>query len=840
METTHRLGTLRFAPPAIHLVCALVARAPAAQFTVTNTNDSGAGSFRQELLNAGDNPGHDTVDFDLGPGQHVITATSGEILTFSNTTICGPAELANRVSISGNNSSRVLKIGGGTIVKNLTILDGGAGGIGITSGDDIRLEQCYVRDNNGAAGCLISNATVVVENCTFAGNTSGTGGGGLQILDSNVTLVNATISGNTAEDGGGIALFSGTLNLINSTVVENVSNRPFGGGLYHAGGTFVVQNTIVAGNEASGIGEAPDLTTRTAFTNLGNNLIGNNLNSVVPTTGGANVFFDGVAGCKVGTNSSPIDPLLGPRQNNGGLAPTHLPFFGSPVVDAGHTGAVTNPPFSPPPFVDGRLGARVVGASVDIGAVELLDIDGIFTVTNTNNSGTGSLRSALEAASGAGTGWVSFDPAVFGSSPQTITLTGGQIVITGHINIVAPFNSRVTIDGANNSRIFDIISSGTGKVTLRNFRFRNGSRTNGAAIRVIGADTEVCGDDLVFEDNEANSSTGAGGGALTIHDATVTLTDSAFVGNHSEADGGAIALQNNADLALTNVTVSGNTADGSGGGIANNGGELVLTNVTITDNTAAASNTLIGAGGGVSGGPGATVQAWNTIIAGNHSNNADPDISGSGFSSLGHNLIGEAIGGAGFTNGVNNDQVGFAGSPLDPMLDPIADNGGDTLTHHLQTGGPAVNAGDNAALTFPPFDDPNRDQRGQFRVFNNNVDIGAYERTLVTVVKIQGNDRTIAEDIPGTGLLVFERAPHLPTARRRSLPARHPRKQKRAFLRLRSRRPGQRHRVHHWQRPPRAGQHWTDLLLSRGLEPRDELPPSQRDRSHHRRRRALH
>ncbi len=59
----------------------------------------------------------------------------------------------------------------------------------------------------------------------------------------------------------------------------------------------------------------------------------------------------------------------------------------------------------------------------------------------------------------------------------------------------------------------------------------------------------------------------------------------------------------------------------------------------------------------------------------------------------------------------------------DPMLEPLADNGGFTMTHALSAGSPAIDAGDNAAGLHT-------DQRGQGfpRVNGAQADIGAYER----------------------------------------------------------------------------------------------------------------
>ena len=56
---------------------ALWALAPAATFTVINTNDSGTGSLRQALLDANGNPGLDTIAFNIpGAGPHTIQPVS--------------------------------------------------------------------------------------------------------------------------------------------------------------------------------------------------------------------------------------------------------------------------------------------------------------------------------------------------------------------------------------------------------------------------------------------------------------------------------------------------------------------------------------------------------------------------------------------------------------------------------------------------------------------------------------------------------------------------------------------------------------------------------------------
>jgi hypothetical protein len=60
----------------------------------------------------------------------------------------------------------------------------------------------------------------------------------------------------------------------------------------------------------------------------------------------------------------------------------------------------------------------------------------------------------------------------------------------------------------------------------------------------------------------------------------------------------------------------------------------------------------------------------------------------------------------------------------DPMLGPLQNNGGQTFTHALLPGSPAINMGDP---NFTP--PPSYDQRGNpfVRVFNGRIDIGSFE-----------------------------------------------------------------------------------------------------------------
>ena len=179
-------------------------------------------------------------------------------------------------------------------------------------------------------------------------------------------------------------------------------------------------------------------------------------------------------------------------------------------------------------------------------------------------------------------------------------------------------------------------------------------------------------------------------GLTTLELSSVTITN----GDTTSSGGG---IFNRGTLTLTNSTVSGNTADGAGGGISNSG-EATLTNSTVSGNAAAFDS------GGILhlDGP---LTLKNSIIAGNSA----PDCDGLAVTSLGNNIDGDST----CNLAGPDDQPG-----VDPLLGPLADNGGPTQTQALLAGSPAINAGDDtAALAI--------DQRGFPRV--GVSDIGAFE-----------------------------------------------------------------------------------------------------------------
>ncbi len=247
-----------------------------------------------------------------------------------------------------------------------------AGGVVSDDGTgDVSYTDCLFADNTAEIGGALDNFgdnLVLIENSTLAGNTATNDGGGLHIVKGLVEFVNSTLSDNTATNGSGGAIFrsessqdnnTGLVALDHSTVYLNQAGD-LGGGISIEGTaqaeptTIFLSHSIIAGNFSFSSNE-DDLSLRGTIAEAMYNLIGN------PS---GHIFFGADAATNLtGTAESPLDPLLGSLEDNGGFTPTHVPIFGSPAVDAGDA-AIASLPFN-----DQRGFNRLTGV-IDIGAVE--------------------------------------------------------------------------------------------------------------------------------------------------------------------------------------------------------------------------------------------------------------------------------------------------------------------------------------------------------------------------------------------------------------------------------------------------------------------------------------
>ncbi len=260
----------------------------------------------------------------------------------------------------------------------------------------------------------------------------------------------------------------------------------------------------------------------------------------------------------------------------------------------------------------------------------------------------------------------------------------------------------------------------------------NSRNSQGGGVQVSGM--------TVIKNTQIINNTAANFGGGISNTGTLYLFNSNVSGNSNNfsgfEDGGGGIESALGRLFVINSTVSGNTASGSpgnGGGIeifvngTNPNGRLYLVNSSIANNMSG------GAAGGVRIDPNGQGTFSNTIASGNNSTGtAQEDVSGIIISN-GINLIGNTFGSSGW----------IAGDLLNvqPMLGPLADNGGETMTHALLPGSPAINAGNNSVAIDPQTQMPlTTDQRGFLRFYGGTVDIGAYEsQPVITGTVVYGN-----------------------------------------------------------------------------------------------------
>jgi CSLREA domain-containing protein len=259
----------------------------------------------------------------------------------------------------------------------------------------------------------------------------------------------------------------------------------------------------------------------------------------------------------------------------------------------------------------------------------------------------------------------------------------------------------------------------------------------------------------------SDNSTDIGSGGIRVHRGALTVTDSLITGNTGGSIGGGIGIRDG-ELVLTNTTIIENTNDDGGGvsiefsyaSIVNStishnsaldeGGGIYVRNsifkidhTTITHNHANTDEDTSGTGGGiyVRGAENRLSKINNSIVAHNTRNGEATDVvTLVSKPTISHSLIGSNFGSdfpeapIGSPDANGNLIGGPIHGAIDPLLGPLADNGGPTLTHALLPGSPAIDAGD-PALVAGVDDTPEFDQRGEpfRRIAGGRIDIGAFE-----------------------------------------------------------------------------------------------------------------
>lgn len=275
------------------------------------------------------------------------------------------------------------------------------------SGANVLLYQCTINRNTGGAGSagrpagglVIANGGIVtLTQSTVADNASQFGAGaGIRVESGRIDISASTISGNVISaapgvllDGGGIYVGPiGIASIVRSTIAQNRSSPGSGGAILDDGGSLLLNGCTVSGNSASESGGGI-VTRNGAVAVIENTIIAGNDAPIAPDfegqahSEGFNLIgkSDGSSGWifsdQRGTVKAPLNALLGPLANNGGLFSdlvgpprTMSPLDSSPVIDAGKAfGQTTDERNSKRPVDFSTIPNASGGDGSDIGALE--------------------------------------------------------------------------------------------------------------------------------------------------------------------------------------------------------------------------------------------------------------------------------------------------------------------------------------------------------------------------------------------------------------------------------------------------------------------------------------
>ena len=389
-------------------------------------------------------------------------------------------------------------------------------------------------------------------------------------------------------------------------------------------------------------------------------------------------------------------------------------------------------------------------------------------VTNCDDDGPGSLRQAFHNASSGDV----IDLTQLTCS--TITLTSGEMdnsPTAADVSVEGPGKYLLTIDGNGGSRVFR--HNGSGALAISGMTITNGSDAGalGGGCIYSAGDIGAFYTHISSCSKTSSGTDNAFGGAIYARGAAL-IAGSTIADNTAHADAansaGAGVWANRTQIFVS--TISGNTVSGDGSHYARGGGVFSLGDAEILYSTISGNEALAGGGVFLVGAAEELMSIRNSTISGNHAgsgggvyakyrplsvsnstitDNTAADQCGGMFLAYATDLESTIVA----KNTAQNSATADLGSPyaiaisgannlvmasnlplppdtitLDPMLGPLQDNGGYSMTHALLVGSPAIDHGNNT-------NSASYDQRlfvaGSSQVFERVVgpsaDIGAFE-----------------------------------------------------------------------------------------------------------------
>jgi len=705
---------------------------------LTSTGDTFSGNSTEEG-GAVYNVGIGSVSFtnDTFTGNTGCTATSGCMTSGCGATSC--------TSFAAGEGAAIFDDGSGVTIVSSTFKDNVAGGA-----------------SNGSQGfggaLLLMSELPSVTNSTFTGNMAGGGSascsqgeGGAIAATTPMTLTGDTFTSNSAiGDAGAIggavfdsqALTGSNLAFTSNEVLATgsactTSATAIAGAAYAAdlltltGSTFT-GNSATGGAEAGGgaVGAAAGVYSGDTFTSNSATATGTGNPTSTEAFGGA--IYSGtlskIGGSTFTSNSIAIagataqEAVGGAIGGEGSLISSGDTFISNSATATGGNGGVEGGAVG---SVSGSVASNAdtfkqnSATATNIAAAGALSFESNSTVSG--DLFTGNTANAPMSLGGALAG----SSAVLTSDTFTSNVSGGSgdlgaggaIYDAGGMQIngsTISQNQATTEGGGLSSSAGDSISD---SIVTHNAVTTAATTDSGGGGLFLVNGSDIYSSTIAFNSVAVGGVGNAGGGGIYSYGGSLALSLSSVYGNAvtgsaGTSGGGGIYLASNATM--TDSTITGNASSLDGGGIeiaANH--TVTATNVTIYQNAATAK------GGNINNLFAMTL--GNSIVAGGTAATG-PDIDNTGtLTSADYNLIQNAVAGTALAGTVTHDITN-----TDPLLLPLADNGGQTLTNAEQAASPGVNhipfTGSNCGGSTVPID-----QREYTRGGNGHCDIGAFE-----------------------------------------------------------------------------------------------------------------
>ncbi len=265
--------------------------------------------------------------------------------------------------------------------------------------------------------------------------------------------------------------------------------------------------------------------------------------------------------------------------------------------------------------------------------------------------------------------------------------------------------------------------------------------------------------DSTFSGNSTQSLNGVSGGGAIENTGPLTIERSTFTNNRAGKGGGVYneggtALVVNSTFAANSVNVAPRT----GGGLYNqSSGQVTIVASTFADNTAPS-----GSGGNLNNSAGSTLNVKLSIVA-----NGNPNNCAGSITTQGNNL--DSANTCGFNTASNLINT-------NPLLGPLANNGGATFTYALLAGSPAIDIIPLSACTNQVGAALVIDQRGVMRPQDGDgngsamCDSGAFETSSATSPTVTPTSMPTASSTPTRTPIPTNTSTPIATATRTATP----------------------------------------------------------------------